>query len=52
MLTFFTVDGASITTMLGYVGGFITDMTPFLLPIMGIGIGIIIVVAIIGAIKH
>jgi len=52
MLTFFTIEGASITTMLGYVSSFITDMTPFLLPIMGIGIGIIIVVAIIGAIKH
>jgi F0F1-type ATP synthase assembly protein I len=52
MLTFFTIEGSSITTMLGYVGDFITDSTPLMLPIMGIGIGIIIVVALIGAIKR
>ena len=52
MLTFFTISGDQITTMLGYVGNFVTDISPLLLPIIGIGIGIIIVVAIIGAIKH
>jgi len=42
---------ADITTMLGYVKGLITDLTPLLLPIIGIGLGILIVWAIISAIK-
>lgn len=52
MLTFFTIQSTDVTSLLGYVGDFITDISPLLLPIVGIGVGIIIVVAIIGAVKH
>ena len=41
-----------ITTMLGYSKDLITDLTPLMLPIIAIGIGIFIVVAIINAVKR
>jgi hypothetical protein len=37
--------------MLGYVTGFITDLSPLLLPIISVGLGVIIVAGIISAIK-
>jgi len=43
---------ADITTMLGYSKDLITDLTPLMLPIIAIGIGIFIVVAIINVIKR
>lgn len=43
---------ADITTMLGYSKDLITDLTPLMLPIIAIGIGIFIVVAIINAVKR
>ena len=49
--TFFTISTSSIDTMLGYTGDLITDMTPLLLPIIAIGLGVIIVMAIIRAIR-
>jgi len=50
--TFFEIEPESVTTMLGYVGGFITDITPLLLPVIAIGLGLIIFWAIVGAIKR
>jgi F0F1-type ATP synthase assembly protein I len=38
--------------MLGYVTDFISDTTPLLLPIIAIGLGIFIFLAIVGAFKH
>jgi hypothetical protein len=37
--------------MLGYVGDFIQDIEPLMLPIIAIGLGIFIVWAIIGAFR-
>jgi hypothetical protein len=49
LYTFFTFSSSSITEMLGYVQDFITDISPLMLPIIAIGIGIFILLAIIGA---
>jgi hypothetical protein len=50
--TFFTFSSSSVTDLLAYVGNFVTDITPLMLPIMAIGIGIFIVVAIIGVFRR
>ena len=50
--TFFDILPEDITAMLGYTKDLITDLTPLLLPIIAIGLGIFIVVALIGAIKR
>jgi len=50
--TFVDILPADITSMLGYSKDLITDLTPLLLPIIAIGLGIFIVVSIIGAIKR
>ena len=50
--TFVDILPADISTMLGYSKDLITDLTPLMLPIIAIGIGIFIVVAIINAIKR
>lgn len=49
--TFFTFTDADITKMLGYVGDLISDLTPLLLPIIAIGLGVIIFWAIVRAIR-
>jgi type II secretory pathway component PulF len=51
LFTFFTFSSSSITEMLGYVGDFIQDIEPLMLPIIAIGLGIFIVWAIIGAFR-
>jgi hypothetical protein len=38
--------------MLAYVGGFITDITPLMLPLMAIGVGILVVSALIGIFRR
>lgn len=50
--TFLDLTPEHITTMLGYSKDLITDLTPLMLPIIAIGIGIFIVVSIISAIKR
>jgi len=50
--TFVDILPGDITSMLGYSKDLITDLTPLLLPIIAIGLGIFIVVSIIGAIKR
>jgi len=49
--TFFTITPENITTMLGYTTDLITDLTPIILPIVAIGLGLIIFYAIIKAIR-
>lgn len=50
--TFIDILPTDITAMLGYTKDLITDLTPLLLPIIAIGIGIFIVVALINVIKR
>jgi len=49
--TFFTITEGNITTMLGYISDLIEDFTPLLLPIIGVGVGLIIFWAIIKALR-
>jgi len=49
--TFFTISPENITAMLGYVSSFISDITPLLLPIIAVSLGVLILWAIIGAIR-
>ena len=49
--TFLTITAEDITTMLGYVSDIIGDLTPLLLPIIAVGVGIFIFWAIIKALK-
>lgn len=49
--TFVEITTTDISTMLGYVKSLITDLTPLLLPIIAIGLGLIIMYAIISAIR-
>jgi len=50
--TFLDITPENITSMLGYSKDLITDLTPLMLPIIAIGIGIFIVVSIINVIKR
>lgn len=49
--TFLTWTGADTTAMIGYMSDLITDLTPLLIPIIAVGIGLIIVSAIMRAIR-
>ena len=49
--TFLTWEEAHTTLMLGYAKDLITDLTPLLIPIIAIAIGLIVVGAIIKAIR-
>jgi len=51
ILTFFTITEDNMTTMLGYVSDLIGDITPILLPIIAIGLGLMIFYAIVHSIK-
>lgn len=48
---FLDISGADITLLLGYVKGLIIDLTPLLLIIVGVGVGVIVFEAVINAIK-
>jgi F0F1-type ATP synthase assembly protein I len=52
MLTFLTISGENITTMLGYTTDLLTDLNPLLLIVVGVGVGIFVFWAIVNAIKH
>jgi hypothetical protein len=52
MLTFFSFSSENITALTGYITNFITDISPLLIPVIAIGLGILIVSGIISAIKH
>lgn len=49
--TFITWSGSDTTAMLGYVSDIISDLQPLLIPIIAISIGLIVVSAIISAIR-
>lgn len=49
--TFFTITPEHMTTMLGYISDFIADFTPILLPIIAISLGLLVIWAIIKAIR-
>lgn len=49
--TFIDWTSQNTTDMLGYVKDLITDITPLLLPIIAISVGLIIVIAIIRALR-
>jgi hypothetical protein len=49
--TFIDIAPTDITAMLGYAKDLIVDLTPLLWPIIGIGLGILIIWAIIGAFR-
>jgi len=52
MLTFFTFDSNAVSSTLGYIGGFIGDIQPLLLPIIAIALGLIIFWGIMSALKR
>jgi len=49
--TFLTWDANTSNTMIGYMKDLFTDLTPLLVVIFGIGVGLIIVGAVIRAIR-
>lgn len=49
--TFLTITSGDITTMIGYINTLITDLTPLLLPIIAVGVGIFIFWALTKALK-
>ncbi|GAH98432.1 unnamed protein product [marine sediment metagenome] len=49
--TFITITSEDITSMIGYISDFLIDLTPLLLPIVAVGVGIFIFWAIVKAIK-
>jgi len=51
MLTFLTITDGDVATMTAYITDFLGDLTPLMLPIIAIGVGLIIFVAIIRAIR-
>lgn len=49
--TFFTWTDGMTTSMLGYVSSIFADISPILIPIIGVGVGLIVITAIIHAIR-
>lgn len=49
--TFLTITPENITAMIGYTKDLITDLTPILLIVVGVAVGIFIFWAIVRAIK-
>jgi hypothetical protein len=45
--TFFNITPDNISTMFSYTQALISDLTPLLLPIIGVGVGILVVWAVI-----
>jgi len=45
--TFLNITSDNISTMISYTQALISDLTPLLLPIIGVGLGILVVWAII-----
>jgi len=49
--TFFTISDENITSTIGYISDFIGDLTPLMLPIIAVAVGIFIFWAIVKAVK-
>jgi len=50
--TFIDIGEGDITSLIGYVKSFITDLTPLWIPIVAIGMGLVIFGAILSAIRR
>jgi len=50
--TFFEFNSGDVSTALGYSGNLVSDFKPILTIIVGIAVGVFVIYAIIGAIKH
>ena len=50
--TFITWTQQNTDDMIGYIQDLITDLTPLLIPIIAIGLGLIIITVIIGVIRR
>lgn len=49
--TFFTISSGDVNTMTAYIGNFIDDFKPLLLPIIAVLLGLLIVWAILSAVR-
>jgi hypothetical protein len=49
--TFLDITPDNINSMLGYTKNLIVDLTPLMLPIIGIGLGILVIWAIINSFR-
>ena len=49
--TFFSFTATDTTALLGYVSGFMSDISPLLLPIIAVSVGLLIFWGITSAIK-
>lgn len=49
--TFFTISTEDITTMIGYIGDIFSDLSPVILLIVGVGLGLMAVSVIIRALR-
>jgi len=49
--TFLTWDASSTTAMLGYVADLILDLTPLLIPIIAVSLGLLIFTVIAGILR-
>lgn len=49
--TFINITDGDISSMIGYIKDLISDLTPLMLPIIAIGVGLIIFAVIIKAIR-
>jgi hypothetical protein len=49
--TFLDITSDNISTMLGYTKQLIMDITPLMLPIIGVGLGILVIWAIINSFR-
>lgn len=49
--TFINITEADVSSLLEYTKAFISDITPFMIPIIAVGLGLIILAVIIKAIR-
>lgn len=52
MLTFISWSASNTEAMIGYMGDLIADLTPLLIPIVAVGLGLIIFSVIVGVIRR
>ncbi|MCJ7786774.1 hypothetical protein MUP06_00965 [Patescibacteria group bacterium] len=49
--TFFEFTGGDIVTMLGYIVDFLTDLTPLMLPLIAVSVGLLVYWGIVHSVK-
>jgi len=49
--TFFTIEEADITTVVGYIGDVFSDLAPIILLIVGVGLGLMAISVIIKTLR-